>query len=160
MTTVFGLATVFFVGVVGVHWLLVRLWRNGPFLIGGYAVFGVASLLAGPVVIAAGLVPVVCFYLAATILWNLYLIFFINLMNSVSLRLMIEIDAAPNRTLTADQLIDVYSDDQAFENRLRGLCSAGLLERDGNELVLKPRGLALARSVGLIRKLFGIDFFG
>ncbi|HVM63094.1 MAG TPA: hypothetical protein VMV72_19705 [Verrucomicrobiae bacterium] len=160
MTWVFGLAIAFFVAAVAVHWVILRLWTRAPFLISGYGTFGLAAVLAAPVVGSMGLIAVIFFYLSATIVWNLYLIFFINLMNSVSLRLMIEIDAAPDQTLTTEQLLAAYSDDQAFENRLQGLCGAGLLRREGDELVLMPRGRMLAGCVGWIRRLFGIDFFG
>jgi hypothetical protein len=94
------------------------------------------------------------------VLWNLYLVFFINLMNSVSLRMMIEIDRAPAQSLSADQLLAAYSDDEALESRLQALVAARFIARDGAALSLQPKGRMLAFVVNSLRRLFGIQFYG
>jgi len=86
--------------------------------------------------------------------------FFINLMNSVSLRMMVEINNSVTRSLSNEELIGQYSDEVALENRLQEMTDGGLLRVTGNQLALTGKGHLLAMGLILIRRTFGIEFFG
>ena len=161
MTHVFGWALVFFTGCVLLHWLLIRLTRGQAFVRNGYLFIAVASALAGIEIIPRGGLVAAAFYLFAIILWNLYVTFFVNLMNSVSLRMMVEIDRAPGQALSSADILNLYSDESALESRVQEMTAGGLLRVAADQqLVLTRKGQLLARGLSLIRRIFGIEFFG
>ena len=161
MTHVFGCALVFFTGCVLLHWLLIRLTRGQAFVRNGYLFIVTASALAGVVIVPLGGLVTLVFYLFTIILWNLYITFFVNLMNSVSLRMMVEIDRAPGQTLSSADILNLYSDESALESRILEMTAGGLLRVAADQqLVLTRKGQLLARMLQLIRKIFGIEFFG
>lgn len=145
---------------VAVHWLMLHLRRGLPFIVSGYAVWLSLALGALPVAWRVGASGLIGFYLTWVVLWNLYLVFFINLMNSVSLRMMIEIHGAPDRQLSRDDLLACYTDEEALHSRLEGLVRTGFAQWAGPSLVLTARGRSFAALLSVIRRLFGIEFYG
>ena len=160
MTFVFSLATIFFVGCVLLHWLLTRWTQGMAFLRNGYLIFLGMCLLSTIVVVPSGWAVAGPFYLFALILWNSYITLFVNLMNSVSLRLMVEIDRAEGQSLSDAEILNLYSDEAALESRLKEMVAGGLLCFADQQLVLTEKGRWLARILQLIRRIFGIEFFG
>ena len=160
MTQLFVPILAVFAAGVTAHLLFTRLISNANFVRNGYVFLLLGGIFLAPFIWPSGAMPVLFGYLQLVILWNLYTIFFINLMNSVSLRIMREIDDTPSRFLTTDQLAAMYSDEEALESRLRGLTAHGFLRQDGEELVLTAKGTVFATLLNLIRKLFGIEFYG
>ena len=160
MTAVFCLSALCFASAVLVHLLFVRLVCGTAFVRNGYIFVSIVGVGLLPVALRLGLLGVAFFYLNLVILWNLYTIFFINLMNSVSLRMMVEIENSPTRALSAEELQALYSDEEALQSRLRGLVSNGFLKEEGPELALTRKGKAFAAILAAVRKLLGIEFFG
>lgn len=160
MSALFGSAFVFFAGGVLVHWLFTRWITNTNFVRNGYGFLLAVAGAASPITLPMPLLSMAFFYLQLIILWNLYTIFFINLMNSVSLRMMIEIANSPTTALTTNELVSLYADEEALESRLRGLVATGLLRRENQYLTLTSRGQMLGALLAIIRKTFGIEFFG
>ncbi|MEI8315051.1 MAG: hypothetical protein WCG79_06315 [Verrucomicrobiota bacterium] len=81
-------------------------------------------------------------------------------MNSVSLRIMVEIDQSEGQSLSGVEILNLYSDETALESRLREMATSGLLRFAEDQLVLTRKGRLLARVLVLIRRIFGIEFFG
>ena len=160
MIPAFGLAVLFFCGCVLLHLLLTRLTRGAAFVRNGYLFIVAMGALAAVVIVPRGWQFAATFYLVAVILWNLYMTFFINLMNSVSLRMMVEIDHAPAQSLSNEELLGRYSDEAALESRLQEMVAGGLLQVEADQLVLTGKGRRLATVLILIRRAFGIEFFG
>ena len=161
MTGVFGWALIFFAGCVLLHLLLTRITRGKSFVRTGYLFLAVMCLLSAIVVVPQGWLCAATFYLFTIILWNLYATFFINLMNSVSLRLMVEIDRAPGQTFSTAEMVSLYSDEAALESRVQEMVAGGLLRIAADQqLVLTSKGQLLAVGLLWIRRIFGIEFFG
>ena len=160
MTCVFSLAVLFFAGCVLLHWVFTRWTRGQAFLRNGYLIFSGMCLLSTVAVVPCGWAVAGPFYLFALILWNSYITLFVNLMNSVSLRLMVEIDRSAGQSLSDAEILNLYSDEAALESRLQEMASGGLLCFADEQLVLTEKGRLLARMLQLIRKIFGIEFFG
>jgi len=160
MSSIFALTVLCFAGCVCAHWLVVRLCVRTGFVRNGFIFICIAGLALLPVALRQGPVGFVFFYINLAILWNLYMIFLINLMNSVSLRMMTEIARSPARALSSEEIAAVYSDEEAFESRVQGLVNARFLQSTGKQLVLTPRGKALARLLTVIRGVFGIRSYG
>jgi hypothetical protein len=160
MITLFCLSVVCFASLVLVHLLFVRVVSRAAFVRNGYLFVSIVGAGLLPLALRLGMLGAAFFYLNLAILWNLYTIFLINLMNSVSLRMMVEIDNSPAQALSAEEIQALYSDKEALQSRLRGLVSTGFLKEEGRDLVLTRQGQTLARILAAIRRLFGIEFFG
>ena len=160
MTQVFSLSVLGFSGAVLAHWLLLRLVGQAAFVRNGYAVAMAVSAALLPCLWRCGIVGAALFYLSFVILWNLYTMFLINLMNSVSLRMIIEIAGSPAEALSEAELLALYSDEEAMQSRFRDLVKGGFLTRHELELTLTFKGRALARLLGTIRRIFGIELYG
>lgn len=160
MSSLFFIGCVLFVATVLVHFAFTHI-RSSHYVRNGYLVAIVVGAASLPVLASLRPWALGFVYLQFIILWNLYLIFFINLMNSVSLRMMGEILASPTRSLSLDQLSQVYSDDEALESRLHALARNGfILDRSEQGFTLTPRGALLARVLAASRWCFGIERFG
>ena len=160
MTYVFGLAIIFFAGCVLLHWFVTRWTRGMAFLRNGYLIFSGMCLLSTIAMVPCDWGVAGPFYLFSLILWNSYITLFVNLMNSVSLRLMVEIDRADGQSLSDAEILNLYSDEAALESRLKEMMTGGLLCFADEQLVLTEKGRLLARILQVIRQIFGIDFFG
>jgi len=161
MTRIFGLVLIFFVGCVLLHVLLTQLTRGKAFVRNGYVFIVTMSALPAAGIIHYGWwLFATVFYLFTIILWNLYMTFFVNLMNSVSLRMMVEIDQAAGQSLSSKELLNLYSDEAALESRLQEMTAGGLLRIVEDQLVLTNKGQLLAFVLLVIRRVFGIEFFG
>jgi hypothetical protein len=160
MTHIFGFALIFFTVCILLHWLLTRLTSGKAFVRNGYLFFLTMCLLSAIAVVPNGWRLAGPFYLFAVILWNSYSTFFVNLMNSVSLRIMVEIDQSEGQSLSGVEILNLYSDETALESRLREMATSGLLRFAEDQLVLTRKGRLLARVLVLIRRIFGIEFFG
>lgn len=160
MAAAFGWAWILLAACAVAHLIVCRATRGAAFIRSGYIVWLVGAAAAAVAVWPRGWLFALGFYLFAVILWNLYTTFFINLTNSVSLRMMIEIGRSEGGTLSAEQIGRLYPDEQALESRIQAMARAGLIREEANELVLTGAGRRLAALTGMVRRIFGIDFFG
>ncbi len=160
MTTLFFWACVIFTPAVLIHLILLRLIRGQRFILSGYAVLVVVLLVSVPFVLSRGFLSAFCVYLWLVILWNLYLIFFINLTNSVSLRIMFEISKSRTKALSFQEIMGIYSDDETFRARVVGLEVGGFIVLQGQTMTLTSKGNQFARLLGLFRTVFSITDFG
>ena len=75
--------------------------------------------------------------------------------------MMVEIDRAPGQALSSADILNLYSDESALESRVQEMTAGGLLRVAADQqLVLTRKGQLLARGLSLIRRIFGIEFFG
>lgn len=161
MGRLFIIGVALFTAAVLGHLLLTQVVHSRHYVRNGYLVAVVACVASLPLLAPLGALARVFVYLQFAILWNLYLVFFINLMNSVSLRMMIEIRQSSSGSMSLTQLQGVYSDGDALEARLHALMQNGFIREPGPQgFTLTPRGLILARVLAVSRWCFGIDRFG
>jgi hypothetical protein len=77
---------------------------------------------------------------------------------SVTLRILAELECAPQRTLSVTGLTTKYSVREMIESRLKQLADGAFLEIEPDgELFLTPRGSMFGRFVAGGRQLFGIS---
>jgi hypothetical protein len=79
----------------------------------------------------------------------------------LSLRLLIDIGTAPEKALTADQLVERYSDGKGirwmYEKRIADLLEGDLLSIHGSEVLLTKRGHQAAAAFLSMRRLLRLD---
>jgi hypothetical protein len=91
-------------------------------------------------------------------LWGFYMLVLVHARNSVSLRMMDEIDTAG--TLSLDELNARMSDEESVRARLKGLAEGGLLVQSGNSYSVTGKGRALGLAASVIRRIFSMDITG
>jgi len=76
---------------------------------------------------------------------------------SVTLRILVELELAPGRTLSLRALAERYSVRDMVESRLKQMADGGFVAIDAaGRVTIQPRGAAFGRFVTAGRKLFGI----
>ncbi len=161
MLEAFAIAAAIFVVGVTVHFVVTHVAHSHAYVRNAYLTYILTAACALPITLRLGFVGFVLVYLCSTILWNSYLIFFINLQNSVSLRMIAEVDRSPLKSLTFDELLAVYPDETQLTTRLEALRLNGMLIiHDNHELELTAKGAFLAKTLARLRALIGLETFG
>lgn len=88
--------------------------------------------------------------------WILYVMAFINLLNSVTLTMLSLLQADIGNTASRARLSAALSDDSGFDERYEMMKQSGLIIHRDNTITLTPAGLRLAQAVSLVRKLLAI----
>jgi len=111
-----------------------------------------------------GVLPTAIFAFFFLSIWNAYLIFIINLLNSFSLRMLREIVKAPNEILPKEAIDRIFPDEVGYQARLFAMENGGLIEKIPGvpEPVLKitPKGSLMAAILLLTRKILSIKVVG
>lgn len=126
------------------------------FLLKGLAV-GVAGSLLLAVVRSKGESPwLVEAYIYFTA-WIFYLMAFMNLLNSVTLKMLSLLYAAPQCTLEKESLETVLDDRNGFDTRFDLLTKNGLIETEQEALKLTRQAKILVSMIWCTRRLLGTD---
>lgn len=160
MSSLFTQGFIIFVTGVALHICLVRISNRTHFIMKSYMVLIFMMIVSGLFLITAGLLNLLVVYMFLILLWNLYLIFLINLMNSVSLRIMCEMWRSEAGRLSLNEIERIYSSDQLLEDRLNDMEKGGLVRLEGSIVHLTEKGQLLAKGLAHIRKAASVDFFG
>ena len=144
-----------------IHLIITRIFTIGSYLVKAYCLLIILSLLLlKPIIIRFGFVNTLIIYFCLILLWNLYLTFFINLMNSISLRIMIEINNSKDGTLSYIKMKYLYDDKEILEKRINELMLNRFIKSSGNLISLSFKGSLLAKFLNILRKIFSINFYG
>jgi len=88
------------------------------------------------------------------IFFFIYLTFYYVVDRSVSSRLMIEIDNAPGKKLTFDQIKSVYDEDTKYANEIQGMLDGGFIREKEGYYSCTPKGLIFAGCASWYKKAF------
>jgi hypothetical protein len=151
----------FFVLMVLIHIPLCRKTGNAKFVFRGLMLEVFALAIFIPVEIFHEDKSCVFIELVAMVcLWNMYLFFLINMQNSFSLRMMLEISKASGQRLSKTEINLRFSDADSFNARLKALELNGFLRKYGHQLILLPKGKTLGKMILRIRSLLGVKEYG
>ena len=92
-------------------------------------------------------------------LWLAYMMFFVNLMNSVTLK-MLDFMASRGGILAADDFRQIFGKDSAIVSRLEAIKRNNFLRKDGERLKITAKGHFLVSAVRILRKILGITEVG
>jgi len=108
---------------------------------------------------AAGAPDLVSLYLLLT-LWLAYLMFFVNLLNSVTLKMLARLAEQPGGTLDEAGFGPVFDEGAAIGLRLEDMRANGFLTLEAGSVSLTKKAGLLLKIVFLIRKVLSIDIVG
>ncbi|WP_411822917.1 hypothetical protein [Leptospira sp. 'Mane'] len=161
MFFLFLISIVSFLFLAVVHWILSRLTGSRKFVL--------KSLMVNFVFIVFtfyffykyfGILDSLFIYLGTIVLWNSYLVFFINLQNSISFRILLTIFDSKNKSLSYDEIEKYYPDEESLRDRLRSMELNRFILLNHENIEILSKGNLFAKIFLFIRNLFGIRKFG
>lgn len=152
-------ALLFFIPAVGVHLAICRLVPGGRFMLKGLLTGFFFSAAAGVWSVAKGHPDAVLVYLVLSA-WLTYMMFFINLMNSITLKMLEHLAAAPRGELQEAGFREVFNAENGIRERLEDMRANAFISLDGKALRVEKKASRLLWTVMLIRKIFSIDVVG
>lgn len=150
---------VYFALAVGAHFIICRLSGEKKFMLKGLAAGLVFFAAACANEWRTGRFDPVLLYLLAT-LWLTYLIFLINLLNSVTLKMLERLAGAPAVAMREEDFRGIFSGENGIKARLADMKINGFILDDGKSLRLTPKAGLLLKTVFTIRRVFSIDVTG
>lgn len=89
--------------------------------------------------------------------WLFYLMVLINLLNSVTLKMLASLYSAPTGTLSAQDFGHTFNTEDGFETRLAMLHSSKLIQQQGAAITLTPKARYLLAIVHQVKAVLSID---
>lgn len=149
------IAAAFFVITMLVHIAICKLGSSGNFMLKGFVLgcfsatgcavymFCTRSLdLTGPYIVFSA--------------WLFYLMVLINLLNSVTLKMLASLYSAPAGTLSAQDFGHVFNTEDGFETRLAMLHTSQLIQIQGATVTLTPKARYLMAIVHQVKTVLSI----
>ena len=158
MSALFIDAFYIFGAAVIVHLILCRFTRRSAFMKKAMAIL-LAALASGAYLsVGSGVGAVLFTWGLIFSFWMMYLVALISAQNSVSLRMMDEIDCSPRHTISLEELSKKYSDQDAVLSRLNTMQRNGLVEqKNGEWYQVTAKAGRIARLTLALRKFFSIE---
>ncbi|MFT6069542.1 MAG: hypothetical protein ACJAT2_000990 [Bacteriovoracaceae bacterium] len=149
------ITTQFFLSAVMIHLITCR-FSSSRFMFKGL-ILGVITVISFAFFqFRAGKVDLVSLYLLGTA-WLGYLMFFINLLNSVTLKMLAALSESKNETLLNSDFNSFFSEENGLHSRISLMIENGFLETKGNGLILTPRSKLMVWCINLLRKVFAME---
>lgn len=149
----------FFAIAIACHILLCRVTGKGRFILKGL----VLGLLTGVAQVLyqyqRGTPDIVSLYIFMS-LWLSYLICFINLLNSVTLKMLERIADSQTGRLHFNDLGSFFNEDDALKARIDAMTANNFISHVNEGLVLTMKGTVLASIITIIRSIFSIRDVG
>ena len=105
-----------------------------------------------------GLIEHFIFLFFVGCIWNSYLIFLINLQNSISFRIMRELSNSDKIELSSLEIF--YSSDNILDDRLDDMLKNDFISIDSGIIKPTSKGKIYAEFISKFRKIFGIQVYG
>ncbi len=157
MTSLFFETCVLFVLAVWIHNSLCHVWHSEKFVFRGLLFEGVYLFSAYFLSVDRYTATQAAFISFVFVcLWNLYLIFFINLQNSVSLRIAVAVFDKGQGKMALSGVNQHFPTAEGFESRLLAMRRNGFVEQVGQKLILTPKGRTFARIYRFMRRVFAL----
>lgn len=144
----------FFLGAVFMHLLLCRVSAS-RFMFKGLGIGLLAVLLMIFFQFQKKEIDLISLYLLGTG-WLAYLMFFINLLNSVTLKMLSALSESRNEVLLNTDFDNFFSEENGLASRIDSMIENGFLESRNDELSLTSRSLFMVWCVSLLRKIFSM----
>ena len=146
----------FFILALLVHFIFCRYTNQNNFLAKGF-LFG--AIITMMLIIYLNLIDdlnIIGPYILIT-LWIFYLITIVNLMNSVTLKMLKNLYQSPKGSLDKNYLFQVFNEQDGFRNRLAMLEKNKLIIYRNNELIMMKKGIWLMKIITHIKYVFSIE---
>jgi len=145
-----------FVATLTLHVLLCRLTGGAHFMPKGVLLGGAATLALLGHQLSAFRVDLVELYLFAAA-WLFYLMVLINLLNSVTLKMLAHLHVAPQGSLELAAFDTAFNAEDGLLTRLEMMQGSGLIVAQDGSLLLTAKGHALLRAIRVLGRPLSIE---
>lgn len=149
-------ATVFFCITLLAHIFICRLGSSANLMLKGVALGSVSSTICAAYMLFSGKFNILGPYILFSA-WLFYLMVLINLLNSVTLKMLASLYRAPTGTLSAQDFGNTFNTEDGFETRLAMLHCSKLIEQQGASITLTPKARSLLLVVHHVKTVLSID---
>ena len=160
MIHLFVLAIITFVMMVISHFIVSKFTGSQFFVLKAYILFLLSICISFFINADLNIFYFLIYCVFLVLFWNSYLIFFINLQNSISFRILREIDESKSKKMTNDEIFSIYPDETSLKDRLDSMHKNNFIKIENDFVKSTPKGKIFASFVIVIRKLFGIEIYG
>jgi len=92
--------------------------------------------------------------------WLFYLMAFINLLNSATLKMLEKLHNEPNGFLYADDFEIVFNEEDGLKTRLASMELNGFIAQKNHVIILTSKAQIFLKIIYFLRKLLSIDYVG
>lgn len=159
LTSSLEISCIFFIFYLLLHLIICRISSNSFFMKIGLSL---ALVFVGILIIYEIYInkfDLVSIYLLFTLCLS-YLMFFINLLNSVTLKMLAELAKSSNGQLASEQFDHFFNSENGINSRLNAMKKNGFFIEKDDSLLLTNKSILLINIITIIRKIFSIDFVG
>jgi len=155
LSTLFVSAQFLSVGLI-IHVATCRLTGERHFMTKGLLIGCLATLSSLAYFLLHGQTDFVGPYIVFTA-WLIYLMAFINLLNSVTLKMLASLYLAPQQTLSETSFEDTFNANTGLSVRFDMLIKGGLITQQPNGLSVTTKGRAILALVRRVRRALAIS---
>jgi hypothetical protein len=150
------IVTAIFFGItLFVHIFICRLGSAGNFMLKGVFLGCISTTGYAAYMVYMRQFDITGLYILFTI-WLFYLMVLINLLNSVTLKMLASLYGIPSGTLSAQDFGNTFNTEDGFETRLAMLHSSKLIQQQGTVITLTSKGRYLLMIVHQVKAVLSI----
>lgn len=142
-----------------VHIVICRITSLEKFMLKGLLLGIFSTISLGTYLSKLERFDVIGLYLFFTA-WLLYLMAFINLLNSATLKMLERLYLEPKDFLYSDDFKLVFNEEDGLKTRLSAMESNGFISQTNHSIHLTAKAQFLLKIVFFLRKIFSIDQVG
>ena len=150
------LSLCFFVVTVIVHIVISRVSSTEKFMLKGLLLGGVSVLILLGLGVKNQKIDILALYLLGTG-WLAYLMFFINLLNSVTLKMLEALAGAVSESLPSSDFNRFFSKDEGLNSRFDSLEKNKFIIYHDKKIVLTPKSNFMVFVISILKKLFSMN---
>lgn len=150
------IAAAFFGITLVVHIAICKLGGSGSFMLKGAALGCISTTGCAVYMLYIERFDITGPYILFSA-WLFYLMVLINLLNSVTLKMLASLYSAPTGTLNAQDFGHTFNTVDGFETRLAMLHSSKLIQQRGAAITLTAKGKYLLTIVHRVKAVLSID---
>lgn len=150
------IAATFFGSAVLAHIAVCRLGSAGSFILKGAVIGCISTMGCAAYLLYCRQFDIIGPYILFSA-WLFYLMVLINLLNSVTLKMLASLYRMPNGTLSTLDFVTAFNMQDGFETRLAMLHSNKLIQQHGTAITLTPKARYLLLMVHQVKAVLSID---
>ena len=156
LSNTLSIAAVFFAITLLVHIVICKLIRPRGFMLTGLLLGVISTFGCATYMLYFGQFDLIGPYILFSA-WLFYLMVLINLLNSVTLKMLASLYSAPNGSMNSQEFDQVFNTEDGLETRLSMLHSSKLIQQEGVAIKLTPKAKYLLAIIHKVKAVFSIE---
>lgn len=151
-------SVIYFCAAVFIHLFICRKTGERRYMLKGLGTGGLLCVIILIKQLYCGKINILQLYFVGT-LWLAYMMFFINLLNSVTLK-MLSFLYHKGGAVNTDAFCEIFGKNNSLLQRIKAIIANDFVTEVDKKLIITKRGAILLRIIRFLRKLIGITEIG